>query len=281
MRKLVELEKINKNYLKKQVLRDISLSIEEKQITALLGGNGTGKSTLLRVIAGIEQPSSGRIVYSDKHSRIGYVPERFPKHLRFTPREYLHYMGKISGIPKENLHERIEYYLHRFQLEELNNHRIMELSKGNIQKVGIIQAILNKPDLLILDEPLSGLDYQAQQGLVEVLVELRDEGSSIVLSYHESNIFESAIDRTYYLHNGLISKTDSSKQSIKLIGVGHMDNANMLEWDGVLHVEEKGNERYLHVSAEKCDEILLRILHLQGSIRTVSALNVKEERRNN
>ncbi|ONK23492.1 hypothetical protein BLX87_10835 [Bacillus sp. VT-16-64] len=166
MRILVELEKVNKNYKKKQVLREISLSIEENQIIAILGGNGTGKSTLLRLIAGIEQPSSGRIIYSDKHIRIGYVPERFPKHLRFTPREYLYYMGKISGISKENLQERIEHYLQRFQLETLNNQRIMELSKGNIQKVGIIQAILNDPELIILDEPLSGLDYQAQQDLV-------------------------------------------------------------------------------------------------------------------
>src|SRR5699024_8506153 len=178
MGKLVELEQISKIYTNQYVLRNISLTIDENQIIAILGGNGTGKSTLLRMISGIERPSSGNVVYSRKNIKIGYVPERFTKQLRFTPSEYLNYIGKISGISGANLKKMIPDFLRRFQLEKLNNHWIRDLSKGNIQKVGIIQSVMQQPDLFILDEPASGLDFHAQQELLMIIKELKEHGTT-------------------------------------------------------------------------------------------------------
>lgn len=278
MDKLVELKKLSKVYANKHVLRNISLTIYENQINAILGRNGTGKSTLLRLIAGLERPSSGKIHYSNKKIKIGYVPERFPKNIRFTPSEYLLYIGKMSGMPKTDLMKRIDDLLFRFQLGELNGQKIMELSKGNIQKVGLIQAILQKPNLLILDEPLSGLDSEAQDELVKVIKELKQDGTSILLTYHESNMFESIVENTFYLHNGSISKTKTiENNSIKLLVVRNVEKSIVKEWDEVIGVEEKDKELYIYVTVKSSDAILFRVLQLQGSIETVSTVTLDEE----
>ncbi|MEI3614739.1 ABC transporter ATP-binding protein [Pseudogracilibacillus sp. SO30301A] len=277
MSKLVELKQISKEYGNKKVLHDISLTIEENQVIAFLGGNGTGKSTILRIISSLERPSSGKVVYPNKSLRIGYVPDRFPKMLRFTPGEYLHYVGRIGGISKEDLNKRIPDLLHRFQLEVMNHKWIMHLSKGNIQKVGIIQAILQKPDLFILDEPISGLDVHAQQELVNIVKEFKKQGSTILLTYHESHKFDDVIETTYYLHHGMISKNNMlAKKQIKLIEVKKIDELIVKQWDEVLHMENKENRLLLYVGLENSDTILSRVLQLQGSIDSVSTIVVDE-----
>lgn len=277
MSKFVELKHISKEFANKKVLHDISLTIKENQVTAFLGGNGTGKSTILRIIAGLERPNSGKVMYSNKQLRIGYVPDRFPKMLRFTPSEYLHYVGKIGGISEDDLIERVSDLLHRFQLKDMNNKWIMHLSKGNIQKVGIIQAILQKPDLLILDEPVSGLDVHAQQELLMIIKELKEQGSTILLTYHESTIFDDVIESAYYLNNGRISKTNTlTKKHIKLIEVKRLDDSIVKQWIEVLHIEEKEHSLLLYVHLENSDTILSRVLQLQGSIDRVSSVEFDE-----
>lgn len=275
MEKFVELEHISKAYNNQQVLRDVSLTIDQKQVIAILGGNGTGKSTILRLIAGLEKPTSGKIIYPNKKIRIGYVPERFPKDIRFTPSEYLCYIGTITGISKACIRKNIPEFLRRFQLEKLDNHRINELSKGNIQKVGIIQAIMQRPELLILDEPISGLDAQAQQELLLVIKELKERGSTILLTYHESNIFEDIVETTYYIYNGLLSKTKmkNEKDSLKLIEVKRLDDSQVKQWEEVLHMKEMDNGLLLYVHANYSDKILSRILALQGSINQVTTVD--------
>ncbi|UAC49760.1 ABC transporter ATP-binding protein [Bacillus aquiflavi] len=276
MGKLVELENISKAYTNKKIFSDISLTIYENQIVAILGGNGTGKSTLLRMIAGLEQPSSGKVGFPNKKIKIGYVPERFPKLLRFTPSEYLNYIGKIGGISKEYLKERIPYLLHRFKLEKLDDRWIRDLSKGNIQKVGILQAILTKPALLILDEPVSGLDLNAQQELLTVIKELKQQGTTIILTYHESNIFDDIIEKTYYLNNGSISMDNpikNEKDEMKLIEVKYIDHSTVIQWKEAIHMESKDNRLLLYVNIKNSDSILMKILQLKGSIEAVSTVN--------
>lgn len=278
MDKLVELQNISKSYNNKNVLRNISLTIYKNQIFAILGGNGTGKSTLLRILAGIERPSSGKVYYPDKKLKIGYVPERFPKEIRFTPKEYLFYIGKMSGIPNDILTKRIIELLNRFSLDGLASERIMELSKGNIQKVGLIQAILTKPDLLILDEPLSGLDLEAQDELVKIIRELKQQGSTIILTYHETHIFESVVEKTFYLHNGKISETNSIERDlIKLLVVRNVEKSLVKEWDEIIQVEGKDAQLYLYVPEKNSDEILLRILQQKGKIEAVSTVTLDDD----
>jgi len=258
MKQLAELKNINKKYGKKKVLYDVSLNIKEKQVIAILGENGSGKSTFLRIAAGIERPDSGKILYAFKNMRTGYVPERFPKYLRFTPDEYLHYIGKINGIPEAILEQRISLLLRRFQLDKWSNRRINELSKGNIQKVGIIQAILQQPELLILDEPLSGLDI-----------------STVLLTYHEASIFEGIVDQTYYIRDGrLAEEMLTEKQGMKLIETKGFIDSDVEEWKEVLYSEKREDRLLLYVSSKNSNQILMRVLKSGGSIESVNSTDV-------
>lgn len=278
MKQLIELRHINKKYGKKTILYDMSLSMNEKQIIAILGGNGSGKSTFLRIAAGVERPDSGQIVYADKNIRTGYVPERFPNYLRFTPNEYLHYTGRISGISEDGIKQRISSLLHRFQLDKWSDRRISTLSKGNIQKVGIIQAILPQPELLILDEPLSGLDFPAQQELILILGELRERGTSILLTYHEAPVFEEIVDQTYYIKAGrLTEERIREKDAVKLIEVKGLKDKDVQEWNEILHKERRENSMLLYVNSENSDQILSRILKLQGRVEYVGNIDFNKE----
>jgi len=278
MKQLIELRHINKKYGKKTILYDMSLSMNEKQIIAILGGNGSGKSTFLRIAAGVERPDSGQIVYADKNIRTGYVPERFPNYLRFTPNEYLHYTGRISGISEDGIKQRISSLLHRFQLDKWSDRRISTLSKGNIQKVGIIQAILPQPELLILDEPLSGLDFPAQQELILILGELRERGTSILLTYHEAPVFEEIVDQTYYIKAGrLTEERIQEKDAVKLIEVKGLKDKDVQEWNEILHKERRENSMLLYVNSENSDQILSRILELQGRVEYVGNIDFNKE----
>lgn len=274
MGKLVELENISKVYTNNNVLRNISLTLDKGHVIAVLGGNGVGKSTLLQIIAGVEQPSSGKVYYDNRNIKIGYVPERFPKLIRFTPSEYLNYIGKISGITKALIKNTIPDLLDRFRLKELDNQRIMNLSKGNIQKVGIIQAIMQRPELLILDEPTSGLDFHAQQELLAIIKELKEVGTTILLTYHESTIFGNVIDTAYYLNQGLLTKTNGIiKEPIKLLEIEHINESYVTQWDEVLYVEKMNHKLLLYVHLKNTDKILYRILQLQGSIHRVVTID--------
>ena len=275
---LVELKNIGKTYDRKSVLKNISLTIGKQQIIAILGGNGVGKSTLLRIVAGMERPSSGKIIFQNKKINIGYAPERFPKNIRFTPEEYLNYTGKISGMPRSIMHKSIPDLLKRFKLEQFNDQWVMNLSKGNNQKVGIIQAIIKRPDLLILDEPLSGLDSHGQQELLRIMKELKKEGTTILLTYHESNLFEKMVDAAYYVKNGVLTKTiDIVKEPIKLLEVERLDESNVEKWDEIINIEKKTDKLLLYVRAKDSDKVLYRILQSQGSINRVVTVEAPGE----
>jgi len=278
MNQLVALKNIKKKYGKKTILYDMSLSMNEKQVIAILGGNGSGKSTFLRISAGIERPDSGQVVYVDKNIQIGYTPERFPKYLRFTPNEYLYYIGRISGISEAKLKQRISSLLHRFQLDKWSDRRIDTLSKGNIQKVGIIQAILPQPELLILDEPLSGLDFPAQQELLLILDELKQRGTAILLTYHEAPIFEEVVDQIYYIDDGHLTEEKLvEKDAVKVIEVKGLTDIDVQEWNELINKERRENSLLLYVNSENSDQILSRILELQGSIEYVGNIDYKME----
>ncbi|GIO21441.1 ABC transporter ATP-binding protein [Oceanobacillus sp. J11TS1] len=282
MGELVSLRDIRKSYGRKEVLKGISLSIEPGQVIAVLGSNGTGKSTFLRIIAGIESLNAGQVLFTNNSIRIGYVPERFPKNIRFTPVEYLHYIGEISGIPAITLKERIPSFLQRFGLDQFSNRRIGELSKGNIQKVGIVQAILQPPDLLILDEPVSGLDAEAQQELLKILKELKASGTTILLTYHESNIFECMVDRTYEIKEGLLYEgalTKKAKEDLKLIEVKHVESSTIQGWNDILRIEEQADSLLLFVGLENSDQVLARVLEAKGNVVRVVTVEMEEIRK--
>ncbi|MDM5190431.1 ABC transporter ATP-binding protein [Bacillus sp. DX4.1] len=202
---LIELKEIKKKYGKQLILENIYLSIPKGQAVAIIGGNGTGKSTLLKIIAGFIAPTGGTI-QRKSDIQIGYVPEHFPEDIRFTLEDYLYHLGRIHGLSKDYLQNKIPVLLKLFHLEHADHSVIKNFSKGMKQKTGIMQALLSDADLLILDEPLSGLDPRSQQELEHVLLTLKQQGLTVLFTCHEKQLLENFADRIVTLANHTIAE---------------------------------------------------------------------------
>ncbi|MGF7048152.1 ABC-type multidrug transport system ATPase subunit [Paenibacillus sp. DS2015] len=280
MEDLMKLEHVSKDFDHKQVLRDVTFSIGYKETIALLGANGSGKSTLLRIICGLMRPSSGKVHTTHaKETSISYVPERFPK-LRLTPHEYLLSMGQIQGMRKDSINQRINELMEQFGLAEAVNRRMHNFSKGMLQKVNIMQAILTQPDLLVLDEPLSGLDVASQQDLRCLLQELKGLNISMILTSHESVLLEELADRVISLEEGrVVSNTLQVQQSYVIIQCRFPADRSTFELDqirGVVKWEKLEGAHRLYVENEATDQALLTILNSGGSVISVNTMERKE-----
>ncbi|MDN3356589.1 ABC transporter ATP-binding protein [Actinomadura sp. DC4] len=164
------------------VLRDVTLTVPRGRVIEVNGANGAGKSTLLRLMAGILPPSSGQV--SAHPSSVGYAPERFPSAQPFTARAYLGHMARIRGVAESSMEE----WAARLGFTGLLDTRLPDLSKGSAHKVGLIQALLAKPEFLVLDEPFAGLDEPTRKALPGLLLELAGEGASVVVSDHQGDL---------------------------------------------------------------------------------------------
>lgn len=166
------------------VLGGVDLDIAPGDVVALVGGNGSGKSTLARIVAGLSRPSEGTVTGTPT---IGYLPDRFPGGQRFSALDYLTAMGRIGGLPTATGRARARTWLDRLALAGGPDVPLATLSKGNAQKVGLAQALLTEPDLVVLDEPFSGLDPDAHAALGDILDELRRSGSAVVYTEHRAD----------------------------------------------------------------------------------------------
>ncbi|TGA89936.1 ATP-binding cassette domain-containing protein [Streptomyces sp. MZ04] len=176
------------------VLRGIGLDIRAGTVVRIEGANGTGKSTLLRVIAGIDAPSEGRVV---GRPRTAYVPERFPAALPFTAVGYLTHLGRVHGLSKRAAASGAEEWLERFGAGSYARTPLSELSKGSSQKVAVAQALLARPELLVLDEAWTGLDAAARDELDRTVAERVTEGGAVVFVDHDPRRLSGAVDVTY------------------------------------------------------------------------------------
>lgn len=278
MKKLIELEKITKNYNGKVVLNNINLDIFENQLLAIIGPNGTGKSTLLRIISGLSTASSGtRIVYNkQKEIRIGYVPDRFPK-LNFTPKEYLYYMGSLQGLSKGFIRERSEELFRIFNMQNMKDTRIKYLSKGTIQKVSVMQAIMDKPDMLLLDEPISGQDSEAEKAFIDILEQLKEKGISIVLACHEMYLVERLADRVINIRNGEIKSDEYKNQDKAYMKVCFkIDVAAEIKLENIIALYEEDGHAVVLIDKNFSDKAILKLLKIGASIISVNLYGGKE-----
>ena len=193
-------KKVNNNRV---VLQDINLTIEKGDAVALIGHNGTGKSTMLRLISGLTPISSGKIL-TVPHLNFGFIPEHFPK-INMTVEEYIYSVGRINGIaPSELKMKAIELY-GMFYIEDMVEVPIKHLSKGSIQKVAVIQALLCKPDVLLMDEPLAGQDIKSQKNFMKLVKEMNDEGVTLIMSCHELFLVNQLAKTAYEIKNRTLS----------------------------------------------------------------------------
>ena len=203
----LRLEHISKRFGNQQVLKDVSLSMNDGEIIGLLGPNGAGKSTLMKIMVGLWQ-ASGLL---DVPERVGYLPEQNPLYEEMYVREYLNFMARIDRV--EHPEERVETLIKRVGLTPEAHKRIGQLSKGYRQRVGLAQALLGDPDLLVLDEPTTGLDPNQ---LVEIrqLIKQLGRDRMVVLSTHILQEVKEICDRIVILDHGEI-KADKPIGEVK------------------------------------------------------------------
>lgn len=188
---------------------NLSLQIERNSIYGLLGPNGSGKSTTIKIALGLVQPSLGGceilgIPSSNPAARInvGYLPEA-PYFQRFlTGRELLRYFGSLSHVPSEKIRDRIDYLLEKVGLEDAGDRRVGGYSKGMLQRIGLAQALIGDPELLVLDEPTAGVDPVGAVEIASLIVDLKKEGKTVLLCSHLLSQVESVCDRVAIMGRG-------------------------------------------------------------------------------
>lgn len=167
------------------VLSGIDLTVPPGSVTAIVAGNGVGKSTLLRIVAGASLPTTGTV--TGRPRRVGYIAERAPAAIRMTARQYLAHIARIQGVSPQHAKTRTDELADRLGLAPGPDVPISALSKGNGQKVSVMQAFLSPPELLVVDEPATGLDAPAKTALARLMAEAEAEGAAVLLSAHESS----------------------------------------------------------------------------------------------
>lgn len=198
---LLELTNVTKYYDSLKAVNNVSLSLDRSKILGIVGRNGAGKTTLIKIIMSIIEADSGNVI-KDTSLKIGFLPEERGLYINSCVKEQLLFFAQLNGLSKAQALENIKYYLNRFNIIQYLDIPVKELSKGNKQKIQIISALAHKPDLIILDEPFSGLDPVNAMQLKEVLNECKQVGQSIIFSSHRLEDIEELSDYVYFLKEG-------------------------------------------------------------------------------
>lgn len=219
---VIEIENLTKDYevgfwKKKKVraLDGLNLSVERGEIFGFLGGNGAGKTTTIKLLMRLMFPTSGsaRILGRDisdvkMHARIGYLPENPYFYDYLTARELLNYFAELFGIEKAERIRRVENLLDKVGVEnDSRNKQLRKFSKGMLQRVGLAQSLINEPEIVFLDEPMSGLDPVGRRGIRELIANLREKGVTVFMSTHILSDIEVLCDRVAILRKGKLAAT--------------------------------------------------------------------------
>lgn len=260
---IIQLEGITKYYSNKIILKNINLSISRGKAITFMGNNGCGKSTLLKVISGLTKYNSGKLIYSNK-LKINYIPEHFPK-LNINVKQYIECMGKIENIPTKELKLRSEKLFYDFSIESMVDTPLKHLSKGSLQKVAVIQALLKKADVLLLDEPLSGQDIRSQNFFIKYIKKLKNEGTAIAMSCHEMFLVNQLSDQTYKIHNGELTSYEAKIISLEELNILHFDNHSSKRVSEELikyfkKIEYSNSEIIIIAERDKCNVILRKMM---------------------
>ena len=200
---------INKSFSGKHILKDVSFVARSGKPLGFLGRNGAGKTTTIRILMQVFNPDSGQVLldgeeFDRSKYKIGYMPEERGLYPNVSVGEQLYYLGKLKGMETSELNQAIEYWLGRFELLDYKGKNLETLSKGNQQKIQIIQSVINDPDILILDEPFSGLDPVNAQSLSQVIIDFVEKDRIVIFSSHQMSSVEEFCDDIVLINNGEI-----------------------------------------------------------------------------
>ena len=293
---------LSKKYGDKTVVDHISFSLEHPGVYAFLGTNGAGKSTSLRMMLGMLAKDSGEVLWKGKpldtmETNVGYLAEERGLYPKFTLMDQLLYFASLKNVPKEDAKERIEYWVDRLELTEYFHPPVVgkkkpkpmkadQLSKGNQQKVQLLAALISDPELLILDEPLSGLDPVNMDLFKQVIHEQVDAGKYIIMSSHQMEVVEEFCEDITILHHGKAVVQGNLNEIKKSYGRVNMfvkteePIDDVIEASGLRVINKTPNGIQLRVTGqEQADEFLDMLMTGKGSVEPTRKTIVRFELR--
>lgn len=265
---LFSAQNIHKKFVSTKALTDVSISVPEGSIFGLLGPNGAGKTTLIRIINQITAPDKGKLFFEGKKlsisdiAKIGYLPEERGLYKKMKIGEQATYLVQLKGLDKKQAVKNLKFWFKKFEIITWWDKKIEELSKGMQQKVQFITTIAHKPKLIIFDEPFSGFDPINANLIKQEILELRDQGATIIFSTHNMGSVEELCDHIALINKSkkiLDGETSEIRKQFK-------SNIYEIEYSGELP-EKIFNENKIQIlSQKKHDEFSsLRIQHMNGN----------------
>ncbi|MBN1224282.1 MAG: ABC transporter ATP-binding protein [Candidatus Aminicenantes bacterium] len=247
---MLELRGLTKKYHITPVVDCVSFSVHPSEILGYLGPNGAGKTTTIKMLAGLLKPSDGKILYNGRDIRkdiyaykekLGYVPEESEVYPHLSAYDYLLMVGRLRHIKEKYLKEKIAEFMRLFHLSDDMDSAMSTYSKGMVQKVLITSALLHNPEILLLDEPLSGLDVTSGLVIKGLLQKLAQEGKIVIYSSHILEVVEKVCSRVIIIHKGKIIADDSVsnlRELMKLPSLGDIFGQLVVQEDTEATAEE-------------------------------------------
>lgn len=275
----LHIENVTKKFGSFTAVDHVSFEIPEQQIFGLLGANGAGKTTTFRMMIGLLNPTHGQVTWKnerllEKDSQlIGYLPEERGLYPSLKVSDQLLYLGRLKGMKKAEIIPEMRKWLDRFKVPEYESKKVEELSKGNQQKIQFIASVLHKPKILILDEPFSGLDPVNVEMLKEAVLELKEQGTTIVFSSHRMEHVEELCEYLCILHKGSPVVHGSLKDVKRSFGKKNVtvradfDLSYMKDLPGVVRYKASSEGVTLQVENEEIAKDIFETIQGKGFVR--------------
>ena len=269
MQPTVSVSHLKKSFGKVQAVKDVSFAVYPGEIFGLLGPNGAGKTTTLRMMMDIFKPGGGEVTLfggsmtEEQKNRIGYLPEERGLYRDLQLETTLLYLATLKGLDKNTARERLESWLRRFELYEHRNKKIQELSKGMQQKAQIITTLLHEPELIVIDEPFSGLDPVNTRLVKEIIEEQRQVGRAIIMSTHQMHQVEALCNRIVLIHEGetvLYGEVETIKRDFAGNAVTVKGTGDFAALPGVAQAQQRDGSWHLALAEGTTPQQLFRTL---------------------
>ncbi|GAE24899.1 ABC transporter [Halalkalibacter wakoensis JCM 9140] len=273
------LKNITKRFGQFTAVNDLTLEVPENEMFGFLGANGAGKTTTFRMVLGLIDQTEGTITWNGKGinysttPEIGYLPEERGLYPKMKVMDQIVYLARLRGMKKQEIVKELDIWLERFNVPEYKHKKIEELSKGNQQKIQFIAAVIHKPKLLILDEPFSGLDPVNVELLKEAVIEMKENGTTIVFSSHRMEHVEELCENLCIMHHGTpvvhgelkTIKRSFGKKNISIHA--DFDLSSLQEVEGVLKWKKSTEGVRLQVESESIAEKVFQHVVSLGFVR--------------
>jgi ABC-2 type transport system ATP-binding protein len=265
----IEIDQISKSFGSIQAVDDVSFTVEAGEFFGLLGPNGAGKTTTIRIMLDIFKPDKGTVqilggpMTEGKKNRIGYMPEERGLYQDVSLESCLVYLASLKGMKKADIQKKLNFYLDKFDLAAYKHKKVKELSKGMQQKAQIIITILHDPELLLIDEPFSGLDPVNTQMVKDLLRDLHLQGTTVIMSTHQMHQVEELCDRILLVNHGqslLYGRLDEIQRNFSGHAVLVRTVQPLPELPGVISIEKVNSSLKLNLAGDVSPQSILHAL---------------------